>query len=493
MPIDDSSLRLLQARLQRRGARPVALVQTHISWLLLSGRLALKLKKPVHLPFLDFSTPTAREHFCREELRLNRRLAPSLYRAVLPLRAREGGPVVDHVLCMRRFPDGALLSERLEAGTLQVQQVERLAHRLARFHREAPAVAADAPYGTPERIVVSMQAVLQELAQEGVDTGDWPAWLGAQALALDALWRRRREQGHVREGHGDLHLSNTVAWGDEVTAFDCVEFDPALRWIDTMDDIAFLTMDLRARGRADLAWAFLDACLEDTGDFDGLRILRFHEVCRAWVRALVARLSSRPGPDYLACARALRREGEGRARLAILWGLSGSGKSTLARQLLRKAGAVRVRSDVERKRLFGLGALEDSAAAGVDLYTPEANRRTYQRLLDAARTALSAGYPVIVDAAFLRRHERDDFRALARERDVPFTVIACRADAPVLRERVARRAAARRDASEADVEVLERQLRDHESPQDDERAFTMAVDTGAPVDVAALAGRWLDA
>ena len=224
-------------------------------------------------------------------------------------------------------------------------------------------------------------------------------------------------------------------------------------------------------------------------------MLRFYEVYRALVRALVARLTAPggaapTGPDYLGCARALRQGPEGGPRLAILFGVSGSGKSTLALQLLQAAGAVRVRSDVERKRLYGLGELDSSAAAGASLYTAEPHRRTYARLAACARQALQGGYPVLVDAAFLRRDEREAFRALAREQGVPFTLFACRADEAVLRQRVAARAAAGRDASEADLQVLARQLREHEPLQADELAHAVPVDTGTPLDVGALAQAW---
>ncbi|MHB1248695.1 MAG: bifunctional aminoglycoside phosphotransferase/ATP-binding protein, partial [Polaromonas sp.] len=324
------------------------------------------------------------------------------------------------------------------------------------------------------------------------------AWVDAQVPALRDAWLARRRSGLVRECHGDLHLGNTVLIGDEATAFDCVEFDPALRWIDVMSDVAFLTMDLTAHGRRDLAFRFLDGYLQRSGDYPGVRVLRFYEVYRALVRGLVGRVRSRStdtvsgaaNPDYMACAQRLAQTAGGSARLLITHGLSGSGKSTIAQQLLALAGAIRLRSDVERKRLFGLDALQRFDAQTMNIYTSDANRRTFERLKECARTALQAGYPVIVDAAFLRRTERSTFQALAAGLGVPFSILHCQADESQLRCRVADRAAAGNDASEANVNVLERQLASQERLDADERAIAMDVVTDKPFDVTALCARW---
>ncbi|UZD53599.1 AAA family ATPase [Caldimonas aquatica] len=500
---DATLVHALRSLLAERTGAPVALKETHISWVLLTPRMAFKLKKPVQLPFLDFSTPERRHRFCEEELRLNRRLAPALYRAVLAVRGHPVSPhfggddePVDWLLCMKRFPDGALLSERMAAGRLRPQELERLALRLADFHRTAPVAAAGGRFGTPERIEGAVRAVLEQLASRGALPPEVDAWVEEQARRLAPVWRERLAAGFVREGHGDLHLANAVALDGEVTAFDCIEFDPALRWIDSMSDIAFLTMDLHARGRPDLAWRFLDAYLQAGGDYRGLAVLRFYEVYRALVRALVAGIAREgggargDGPDYLRCAARLIAQARRRPRLAILFGLSGSGKSTLALELVQAAGAVRVRSDAERKRLFGLPATQRGAPGGVDLYTPQATRATYARLASCAREALRAGYAVIVDAAFLRREEREAFEALAREMAVAFSVFACEAEPAVLRRRVAARAAAGADVSDADLAVLEQQLRHHEPLTDRERGHAVVVATDGPVDVEALARQW---
>ena len=381
---------------------------------------------------------------------------------------------------MRRFPDGALLRELLVAGRLEAGQLDRLARRLADFHDRAPAALPLSDFGAPERVEMSAVNVLARLHEhDGTQrAGRLLSWFERQAQVLRMAWLQRQRTGAVRECHGDLHLANIVLVDGELTPFDCAEFDPALRWIDVTSDVAFLTMDLKAHGRADLAFRFLDGYLQHSGDYAGVPQLRCYEVYRAGVRALVCSLrppagdsaGNPAGIDYLACAEQLSEQAGGSPRLLITHGPSGSGKSTVAGRLLAAAGAIRIRSDVERKRLFGLGALGHSSDRRAEIYSPEATRRTFERLLECARMALQAGYPVIVDAAFLRRAERQAFRALAARLQVPFAILDCRAGEAVLRHRVVARAAQGGDASEADLGVLERQFVFQEPLDASERA-----------------------
>jgi predicted kinase len=319
-----------------------------------------------------------------------------------------------------------------------------------------------------------------------------------QAGWLHPLWIARQKEGAVRECHGDLHMSNLVMLDGELTPFDCIEFEPALRWIDVASDLAFLTMDLKAHGRSDLAGRLLDSWLQHTGDFQGLRVLAFYEVYRAAVRAMAEAsvLQDRgahgvaPVQDYLALATGLAATPGGHGCLLITHGFSGSGKSTVALQLMRATGAVRIRSDVERKRLFGIDMLADSQAHGLDIYDERSNYRTFDRIESCARNALSAGYPVIVDAAFLRQSDRKRFREMAAELDLPFAILHCRAGEATLRARVTQRAGAGADPSEAGLQVLERQLSGHEPLDAGELSRTIEVMTDAPIDVAALVDRW---
>ena len=445
------------------GSLHAQLVETHISWVLLAAHTAWKIKKPLRLSFVDYSTLELRRHFCHEELRLNRRLAPSLYLGVTRITGTPRAPALDgpgealeYAVRMRRFPDGALFSEQLAAGTLRDEDVDRLAWLIAGFQQSSPATDAATGFALPEH---RRQVALTALAGTGaIATEPEQAllreWLETSAAALGPLWTARRQGGAVREGHGDLHLDNLVSLDGGVEAFDCIEFDPALRWIDVLDEIAFAVMDFSARGRNDLAFRLLNLWLDISGDHAALPGLRFAVVYRALVRAQVEQLRN-PDPGgfarrYLDTALAWTQAAQ--PRLSITHGLPGSGKTFSSQALLRREGAIRLRSDVERKRLFGLRTLESSSDRGLDLYGAGATDRTYGQLFAIARDALHAGYPVVLDAAFLHRAERQQALTLARELAVPFTILHCEAPPAVLRERLLARHG---DASEADVAVLE--------------------------------------
>ena len=506
-------------RLRSDSGAAVELVPTHISWVLLTDTLAYKIKKPVHLAFVDFGTLARRKHFCDEELRLNRRLAASLYLAVVPLQGSASAPTlgcegeaIEYAVCMKRFPPGSLAAEQLQAGTFDSAWVDGLAQRLAEFHRSdasalrapdlqssqpPPTTAADAPAPMPPAIA----SLLDQLQATGnaERIAALRHWFVVESQAIGTeRWRARANNTAVRECHGDLHLSNIVLIDGELVPFDCIEFDARLRQIDVMSEVAFLTMDFAAHGRSDLASRFLDAYLQHSGNPSGVRVLRFYEVYRALVRALVSSLMDKPPPDdgachidYLSVAESLAFCPRKPLRLLITHGLSGSGKSTVAQALAWRAEAIRLRSDVERKRLFGLSALASSRDAGVDIYSPKATRKTFDRLRDGARELLQAGRAVIVDAAFLMHSERQAFHALATAEGASFTILDCRAATETLRHRVLTRAQAGNDASEATVEVLERQLSFAEPLTDDERRHVIEVFTEGPAHIDGLIANWL--
>ncbi len=498
--IADALAHHLETRLGRRVAR----IETHISWVLLDGEHAWKIRKPVALGFVDFSSLERRRLDCHEEIRLNRRLAPEIYLDVVPIfgcgdaagLADDGGSPIEYAVRMRQFPAGALLSEQIAAGTLRSEAIDRLASRLAVFHLDAPRAAADSPFGTPAAIRTSVGAVIAAIERCAGEPHPLREWIESEALRLEPILQARHDGGWVREGHGDLHLANTVDLGTEVTGFDCLEFEPSLRWIDIQSDIAFLVMDLLAHARRDLAFRLLDGWLEKTGDYEGLPVLRLYIVYRALVRDMVARLTTRQSasasssPDYHALALATARSAD--PRMLITFGLSGSGKTWLSARLLEQAGAIRIRSDVERKRLAGLDPLTRSASGpGAGIYRQQDTRRTYDRLLELSLIVAGAGYPVIVDASFLRRGERDTFRRAARAREIPFRILHCTAPIDRLRARVAARLAGARDASEATLEVLEQQIASHDPLDPSETTVSVAAVADPSPDLAALAQRWL--
>ncbi len=450
-------------------------IETHISWVLLAGGHAWKIKKPVKLPFVDYGTLEARRHCCEQEVRLNARLAPGLYLGVddiagTPASPRLGGTgtVFEVAVHMRRFAQEDLFSARLEAGRLGPAEVDALAALIAGFHADAP-VAIMSGFGTAAR---RRETALAALAGAADPLGDaaagLKAWMEAQADALAPLWEARRTGGRVRRVHGDLHLDNVVWLAGAPAAFDAIEFDPALYCIDVLDDVAFTVMDFAARGSRALAFRLLNHWLDALGEHEAVPALRFAAAYRALVRAQVMALrgASAQAESYADAARGWAAPG--RPRLCITHGLPGAGKTWRSQAWLEGEGAIRIRSDVERKRLAGLPPLADSRTAGLDLYAAGMTRRTYARLFALARTALRAGYPVVLDAAFLRRSEREEARALAASLDLPFSILACEAPREVLRHRLAAR---RDDASEADAAVLDRLCSSAEPLAADEREW----------------------
>ena len=482
---------------------PIRLVETHISWVLLTGEYAYKLKKPLRLSFLDYSTLERRHALCEEEVRLNRRHAPDLYLGVSTIggsvstpRVDGGGPALEYAVRMRQFAAHDELIALLDSGAVTARDLEALGESLARLHQGAAPASSDAAYGSPDavqRITFDNFAELRRLP-EALRWHDALQHLEQRLSSLHAarssLMRERREQRRVRECHGDLHCGNVVRWQGRLTPFDGIEFDPGLRFIDVVNDIAFLAMDLAERGRDDLRIATLQAWLETLGDFAGLPLLQYYEAYRALVRAKVAALRALQvavdAPSRVTaiaeCSRylawAARRIRERAPVLVITCGLSGSGKTWLARQLREPLRALHVRSDVERKRLAGLAPEADSRSPpDAGIYTRDYTTRTYDRLHECAAAALLGGESIIVDAAFLRRDERLRFLALAESVHARAALVHCHAPPDTLRERVAARSATRSDASEAGLDVLRRQPSWWEAFSDGERARLIELDT----------------
>jgi len=479
-------------------AGPVELVETHISWVLLAGNYAYKLKKPVRLPFLDFSTLAARRHYCEEELRLNRRTAPELYLEVVPVvRSAQGGArfgapgesaePIEYALKMRRFASEDLADAMARRGALGAAQVDALAAALVQLHAAAPRAVASSAFGAPETIEAPALGNFDQLAalDPALERGcaarlaALRAWTFREGVRLRPLFAARRAGGFVRECHGDLHLGNIAFIDGRAVPFDCIEFDAGLRWIDVMSEVAFLVMDLLAHRLARLAWRLLSAWLEATGDYEGVGVLRFYLVYRAMVRAKIARIGGAEDGfrDFIGLAESLARAG--RPALVLMHGLSGSGKTAASQDLLERLGAVRLRSDVERKRLHGLAPQAKTGAAPASgIYDAASGERTYAHLAGLAAAVLEAGYPAVVDAAFFERAKRDSFRREAARVGAACVIAHCTAPEATLRKRVASRKVRADDASEAGVEVLEHQLASVQPLAPEEEAMAVTVDTG---------------
>ena len=495
----------------RFGARctRVAHIETHISHVFLTGAYAYKIKKPLDLGFLDFTTLEKRRFYCAEEVRLNRRLAPAIYLDVVPITGSPDAPVVDgegeaieYAVRMREFPQDALASGMLARRKLEFAHVDALAREVAAFHGRVEVAPPTSALGTPDAVLhVAMDNFTQiaRVVPHAVDSaalGPLADWTRAEQAALRDPFQRRHDSGFVRECHGDLHLGNIAVLDGTPVIFDCIDFNDELRWIDVMCEVAFTAMDLEDRGRPDFGHRFVDAYLAHTGDYAGLAVFRFYLAYRAMVRAKVACL---PGEAMDACASefhgyvnlAARYARPSRAAWILTHGCSGCGKTTLTQRLLELSGAVRIRTDVERKRLYGLAATARSGS-GLDtgLYTAGATERTYRHVLAMAEEVAAAGGIAIVDGAFLQRRQRDLFRARAAELGVPCLVVDFAASEQTLRARVAERSARGTDASEADLAVLESQLRTQEPLALDEQSSTVRYDAEAPLERAGDAAAW---
>jgi aminoglycoside phosphotransferase family enzyme/predicted kinase len=521
----DALRRTLQARL----GVDVALIETHISFVLVCGTAAYKFKKVLRTPYLDQSTLAQREHACREELRLNRRLAPDLYEAVVPVTGTATAPElggkgrpIDMAVQMQAFAQDGLWDGLAARGQLGAGHVDDLVRLLGRFHASAAVADRTGILGSPARVRAPFVQSLDELegltrtTDAAAALGPLRAWEAAAFERLRPAMARRLAQGRVRECHGDLHLGNVTVIEGHSTVFDGIEFSEELRWIDVMSEVAFMAMDLHAHGLAGLAHRFVNAYLELTGDYDGVPVLNYYLVYRAVVRAKVqalrvAQLAAAPdaapaaaAPEavtrYLDLALRFSAREDARAVLMLTHGLSGSGKSTQTEALVEAIGAIRIRSDVERKRLAGLQALQrHGAKRSGALYDPGMTSATYAQLARLATPVLQSRFHAILDATFLQRAQRDAARRCAARLGVTCIVLDFDADTDVLRRRLRDRAAAGSDASDADEAVLASQIRTAEPLQADEgtlvfhcRPKASSLDPAAPVDWAPVL-QWLQA
>ena len=480
---------------------PIKLIETHISYVFLTGPFAYKVKKPCKLEFLDFSTLDRRKHFCAEEIRLNRRFAPELYLEAVPITGSPEAPHVDGAgepiewaVKLVQFDEANRLDARFESGRIDTAACRELGEAIATVQAGQAVASAESGHGSPGRLRKVFRMNLDEIRRHRPDAAhraDWiEAWLEGKLARDEASFEARISAGRIRECHGDLHLANLVLLDGHPVAFDSIEFNPDLRWIDVASDIAFLSMDLDSRGRPDLAAQVTSAWMEAADDRAAASVLPVHRVARAVVRAAVAAIRSAQADCPPEAVAAARREGDRYLDLAerlaegspplllVTTGVSGSGKTTLAAECVGAFAAVRLRSDVERKRLFSMAATarpgDDDAARA--LYAAETTRRVYERLAMLARGLLEAGSSVVVDATCNARSQRDLLAAVARDTGTRIVWLEIDLPASLLRDRVTARAAEGRDPSDATPEILRAQLAAREPIQPAE----LVAGAGAP-------------
>ncbi|WP_009631014.1 AAA family ATPase [Synechocystis sp. PCC 7509] len=480
---------------------PVTLIQTHVSYVFLTGDYAYKVKKPVNFGFLDYSTLAKREHFCHQELEMNKRGAPELYLEVLPVTQAVdkfslggSGEAVEYVLKMCQFPQSALLSEMFELGTLNDSHMEELGRVVANYHEQAQSSDRIRSFGEVAQVRQAIDENYEQTKkyignpQTQAQYAETKKYTDNFFTGRSQLFSSRIENNKIRECHGDLHLRNICLWHDKILLFDCIEFNEPFRFVDVMYDVAFTVMDLQARQRSDFGNAFLNTYAEQTGDWEGLQVLPLYLSRQAYVRAKVTSfLLDDPGiPEAAKVEAAKTASGyyklaweytkPRKGKLILMSGLSGSGKSTTAKLLARKLDAIHLRSDAVRKHL---GNIPLSERGGDALYTPEMTQKTYDRLLQLGVMLAHQGFTVILDAKYDRTALRTNAIDLADFQQLPLQIIHCTAPMEVLRDRLAARQG---DIADATVDLLESQIALAEAFTVVEQPFVQTLDTTKPIE-----------
>lgn len=488
----------------------IQLVQTHASYVFLTGKYAYKIKKSVDYGFLDYSTLAKRKYFLETELRLNQKIAPELYLQVMAISKQDnrlilGGAenIIEYTLKMHQFPQENLFSNLLEAGKLSGDypagrlrdRFRELGKVVAQFHNQTETNEYISSFGTVAKIQPAFEENYRQ-SQKYIGVVQTQEQFAATKAFSDVFFAEREnlfltrvKQQKIKECHGDLHLNNICLWQDQIQLFDRIEFNESFRFVDTMYDVAFTIMDLEARNQPDLANIFLNSYLENTGDWEGLLVLPLYLSRQAYVRAKVnsfllddPQISESERKSAQQLARNYYRQAyqftqiktgkSGKSgKLILMSGLSGSGKSTVARTIARKIGAIQIRSDAVRKHLAGIPLDQPGTDA---IYTASMSQKTYDRLLELGVILAQAGYTVILDAKYDRLALRQPVITQAQEQNIPLQILYCTAPMTVLCDRLNQRQG---DISDAGVDLINSQRLQAESFTAAEQAYVTTIDT----------------
>ncbi len=474
----------------------IELVQTHISYVLLTGNYAYKVKKSVNFGFLDFSPLPARQYFCQEELRLNQVNAPEIYLEVLPITKtgdkftlNGAGEIVEYALKMKQFSQAGLLGNLLQQGKLTGAQLEELGRVVAQFHAQAHRSNYINTFGSVSQIRKAFDENYQQ-TKKYLGSVQTPLQYEETKQFTDDFFTQEKEllvarqnQGWIRECHGDLHLDNICLWQNKILLFDRIEFNESFRFVDVMYDIAFTVMDLQAQGHQDLSYIFLNSYIEQTGDWQGLEILPLYLSRQAYVRAKVNSFllnesdvtpeakakARRNAAHYYNLAWQYTRSHDG--KLILMSGLSGSGKTTVARYLAQKLGAIQIRSDALRKHLAGIPLAQ---SGNQEIYTPQMSEKTYRCLLELGIKLARRGFKVILDAKYDQQQLRAAAISQAQFYNIPLEIIHCSAPESILRDRLLTRTG---DISDATLDLLKKQQATAEAFTELESNLVTTVDT----------------
>ncbi|BCG46867.1 hypothetical protein GEOBRER4_n1680 [Citrifermentans bremense] len=495
---------LLEAKAYPEPTAGVRLIETHVSFIFVTDRFVYKVKKPVDYGFLNFTTLDRRRFYCEEEVRLNRRLCPDLYLGVVELRLTPQGAsfaggeeILDYAVKMKRLPEERMLVHLLERGEAGVDEMTRIARKVADFHAQAERGERIDACGSTSAIRGNWDENFRQAAPfAGVtvsasELAEIRSWTERFLEQNGEQFRRRVAQGFIRECDGDLHCGN-ICLTDQVSIFDCIEFNERFRYIDTAADLSFLLMDLEYAGRPDLSEALLAVYQQATGDREMGELLPFYKANRAFVRGKVTSfLLNDPAlpPQELAAKRETARRYFRLARgytfrdrvkpsLVITCGLMGSGKSTLARELAMELGFLLRRSDLLRKEVAGLPLQPVAEEYRGGIYNAEMDRATYAALLAQAEEALKAGKGVVADATFRRAADRESFRSLAAKLGVPCYTVETSCPEEVTRQRLEARRGDPNEVSDGRWEHFHRQQAEFEAPQPGE---SISVDSALPL------------
>ena len=513
-PLDSSHrhIRLLIRGLLDPGAYPhspsgVEVVQTPISLVFLVGDLAYKVKKPVNRGFLDFSSLKKREFFCREEVRLNRRLCPDIYRGVVPVTKRDGvveidggGQVIDYAVVMKQLPADGMMNVMLDADLVTPDHIRRITGILVPFYRAAPTGPGVDEYGSIQAVRVNTDENFHQTEMFRGDTITHEQFENIREY-VDAffdenreIFHKRLDGGFIREGHGDLHSRNICIDGDSIHIYDCIEFNERFRIKDVAEDMAFLAMDLDYHLHPSLSSLFVTEYRNRSGDDELGRLLPFYACYTAYVRGKVESFISadedEPGDER---RRAKRDAGAYFSLshhyavwprmpfIAVMTGLSGTGKSVLAAAFAKELGWDVVSTDNVRKEIAGIDPSShqyDDFNRGI--YSPRMHEETYREMLVRMEERLLKKSSVVLDGAYLKRSERERVRRMAEDLGARFLVVHAECPEDLVEERIEGRMWSE-NPSDATVEVFRRQKAFVQAPNREERPHTIRIDTSEPL------------
>lgn len=481
---------------------PIELLQTHISFILLTGEYAYKIKKIVDFGFLDYSTLEKRRYFCEQELRMNQQQAPDLYLEVLPIvkigdRFQFGdreNPGVEYALKMRQFPEEDLFINLFTQDKLTTTEMEALGKAVAQFHQNCPTNQTILKWGEMAQVRHSIDGNYQKTqkyigcCQTQEQYEQTKQYTDSFFETYEAVFKSRINHHWIRECHGDLHLKNICLYQNQILLFDRIELNEEFRFVDVMYDVAFVVMDLEGRGRADLGNRFLNTYIEQTGDWEGLQLLPFYLTRQAYVRGKVNSLilddpavseeqkeiAKQDAIQYYKLAWQYTRRSSG--GIVMMSGLSGSGKSTTARKLSQRLNAIHIRSDAVRKHLAHVPLYEPG---GEEIYTLEMTKKTYQRLLELGLLLAKQGFWVILDAKYDQQEQRGEVIETCNSHQLPLQIIECTAPMDILQERLQQRQG---DIADATPDLLTSQLAKAQPFTDYEKNYLTTIDTTQNID-----------